>query len=191
MENNDLKVIDKMIETGVLSLNLTLSEKLDEKQTDVLCRLFPSMTEKLLLLSTVENKIIGVKYVKREKLFDFIYEEERRIIYEMITIPTVILFWFFLTATCFIHEYIVIAYSTIHQPDIYLQILNMIKGFKGNILNNFENVLKHIYDITPILSSDDEDINKISFPEVLENFENRKEKVDLALENSKFLYINI
>lgn len=122
---------------------------------------------------------------------DFIYEEERRIIYEMITIPTVILFWFFLTATCFIHEYIVIAYSTIHQPDIYLQILNMIKGFKGNILNNFENVLKHIYDITPILSSDDEDINKISFPEVLENFENRKEKVDLALENSKFLYINI
>ena len=67
----------------------------------------------------------------------------------------------------------------------------MIKGFKGNILNNFENVLKHIYDITPILSSDDEDINKISFPEVLENFENRKEKVDLALENSKFLYINI
>ena len=62
---------------------------------------------------------------------------------------------------------------------------------KGNILNNFENVLKHIYDITPILSSDDEDINKISFPEVLENFENRKEKVDLALENSKFLYINI
>lgn len=79
MENNDLKVIDKMIETGVLSLNLTLSEKLDEKQTDVLCRLFPSMSERLLLLSTVENKIIGVKYVKREKLFDFIYEEDERV----------------------------------------------------------------------------------------------------------------
>ena len=77
--NNDLKVIDKMIETGVLNLNLTLSEKLDEKQTDVLCRLFPSMSEKLLLLSTVENKIIGVKYVKREKLFDFIYEEDERV----------------------------------------------------------------------------------------------------------------
>ena len=77
--NNDLKVIDKMIETGVLSLNLTLSEKLDEKQTDVLCRLFPSMSERLLLLSTVENKIIGVKYVKREKLFDFIYEEDERV----------------------------------------------------------------------------------------------------------------
>lgn len=75
--NNDLKVIDKMIETGVLSLNLTLSEKLDEKQTNVLCRLFPSMSERLLLLSTVENKIIGVKHIKREEIFNFTYEENK------------------------------------------------------------------------------------------------------------------
>ena len=78
--NNDLKVIKKMIETGVLGLNVDIVEKeLDEKETDDLCRLFPSIAERLLLLSTVENKIIGVKYVKREKLFDFIYEEDERV----------------------------------------------------------------------------------------------------------------
>ena len=78
--NNDLKVIKKMIETGVLGLNVDIVEKeLDEKETDDLCRLFPSIAETFLLSSTIENKIIGVKYVKREKLFDFIYEEDERV----------------------------------------------------------------------------------------------------------------
>ena len=76
--NNDLKVIKKMIETGVLDLNVDITEKeLDEKETDDLCRLFPSIAEIFLLSSTIENKLIGVKHIKREEIFNFTYEENK------------------------------------------------------------------------------------------------------------------
>lgn len=80
MENNDLKVISEMIKTGVLDLNLDIifEKELDEKQTEYLCRLFPSIAGIFLLLSTtVENKIIGVKHIKREEIFNFTYEENK------------------------------------------------------------------------------------------------------------------
>ena len=76
--NNDLKVIKKMIETGVLGLNVDIVEKeLDEKETDDLCRLFPSIAETFLLSSTIENKLIGVKHIKREEILNFTYEENK------------------------------------------------------------------------------------------------------------------
>ena len=81
MENNNaLKVIKKMIETGVLGLNVDIVEKeLDEKETDDLCRLFPSIAEIFLLSSTIENKLIGVKHIKREEIFYYTYEENERV----------------------------------------------------------------------------------------------------------------
>ena len=77
--NNDLKIITEMIKTGVLDLNLDIifEKELDEKQTEYLCRLFPSIAETFLLSSTIENKLIGVKHIKREEILNFTYEENK------------------------------------------------------------------------------------------------------------------
>ena len=76
--NNDLKIITEMIKTGVLGLNVDIVEKeQDEKETDDLCRLFPSIAETFLLSSTIENKLIGVKHIKREEILNFTYEENK------------------------------------------------------------------------------------------------------------------
>ena len=118
---------------------------------------------------------------------DFIYPEEKEIIYEMITIPTLILEWLLLSSLFFLFEYIVKIYNSLYEPNVIRQIEKYFAYFIKNytLLSNFDSLIRATYDICPSTNNDDDEINNISFPEVLENIEKEKDKVDLALENSK------
>ena len=120
--NNDLKVITEMIKTGVLDLNLDIifEKELDEKQTEYLCRLFPSIAGIFLLLSTtVENKIIGVKHIKREEIFNFTYEKNKD------TKDDITNRW--------IQEY----------RDDYSFINDVVEGFYRNVLYGYKEIKNH------------------------------------------------
>ena len=84
-------------------------------------------------------------------------------------------------------EYIVKIYNSLYEPNVIRQIEKYFAYFIKNytLLSNFDSLIRATYDICPSTNNDDDEINNISFPEVLENIEKEKDKVDLALENSK------
>lgn len=131
--------------------------------------------------------IFGIISIVLSIGIDFVYPEEKEIIYEMLSIPTIILEWVLLSSLFFLFEYSIKVYSTLYEPNVILQIKKYFGYFIKNytLLSSFDSLIRATYEISPPNNHDEDEINNISFPEVLENIEKEKDKVDLALENSK------